>query len=44
MSKENDIELEGDHGYVWTIKDGLAVRFQCFQSHAEALEAAGIEA
>ena len=36
------IELEGDHGYIWTIKDGLAVRFQWFQSHAEALEAAGV--
>lgn len=36
------IELEGDHGYVWTIKDGVAVRFRWFQSHAEALEAARI--
>ena len=36
------IELEGDHGYVWTIKDGVAVRFQWFQSHREALEAAGV--
>jgi hypothetical protein len=37
------IELEGDHGYVWTVKDGMAIRFRWFQSHAEALEAAGIE-
>ena len=37
------IELEGDHGYVWTVKDGVAVRFRWFQSHTEALEAAGIE-
>ena len=36
------IELEGDHGYVWTIRDGLAVRFQWFQSHQEALKAAGV--
>jgi ketosteroid isomerase-like protein len=36
------IRLEGDHGYVWTIRDGLAVRFQWFQSHDEALEAAGV--
>lgn len=35
------VELEGEHGYVWTVKDGLAVRFQWFQSHSEALEAAG---
>jgi hypothetical protein len=26
----------------WTIRDGLAVRFQWFQSHQEALEAAGL--
>ena len=37
------IPVEGDHGYVWTVKDGIAVRFRWFQSHAEALEAAGIE-
>jgi ketosteroid isomerase-like protein len=36
------IALEGEHGYVWTIRDGLAVRFQWFQSHDEALEAAGL--
>jgi ketosteroid isomerase-like protein len=36
------IKLEGDHGYVWTIRDGVAVRFQWFQSHAEALDAAGV--
>jgi ketosteroid isomerase-like protein len=36
------IELEGDHGYVWTVRDGVAVRFQWYQSHAEALEAAGV--
>ena len=37
------IPVEGDHGYVWTVKDGVAVRFRWFQSHAEALEAAGIQ-
>ena len=38
------VELEGEHGYVWTIRDGRAVRFQWYQSHAEALEAAGLAA
>jgi ketosteroid isomerase-like protein len=33
------VSLEGEHGYVWTIRDGLAVRFQWFQSHDEALQA-----
>lgn len=37
------VRVEGEHGYVWTVRDGLAVRFQWFQSHREALEAAGLE-
>jgi ketosteroid isomerase-like protein len=36
------VQVTGEHGYVWTIREGLAVRFQWFQSHAEALEAAGL--
>jgi ketosteroid isomerase-like protein len=35
------VPVAGEHGYVWTVRDGLAVRFQWFQSHREALEAAG---
>jgi ketosteroid isomerase-like protein len=38
------VPVEGEHGYVWTVKDGLAVRFQWFQSHREALEAADVSA
>ena len=36
------VPVEGEHGYVWTVQDGLAVRFQWFQSHREALKAAGL--
>ena len=36
------VPLEGEHGYVWTIRDGVAVRFQWFQSHREALEVVGL--
>jgi ketosteroid isomerase-like protein len=36
------VPLSGEHGYVWTVRDGQAVRFQWFRSHAQALEAAGI--
>jgi ketosteroid isomerase-like protein len=36
------VPLEGEHGYVWTVRDGQAVRFQWFQSHSEAFEAAGV--
>jgi hypothetical protein len=37
------VPVEGEHGYVWTVRDGMAVRFQWFQSHQEALEAAGVD-
>jgi ketosteroid isomerase-like protein len=36
------VPVSGEHGYVWEVKDGVAVRFQWFQSHREALEAAGL--
>jgi ketosteroid isomerase-like protein len=36
------VPVEGEQGYVWTVRDGLAVRFQWFRSHQEALEAAGL--
>jgi ketosteroid isomerase-like protein len=36
------VPLEGEHAYVWTVRDGQAVRFQWFQAHSEALEAAGL--
>ena len=41
--RASGVSVTGDHGYVWTIRDGRAVRFEWFQSHREALEAAGIE-
>src|SRR3990170_1525945 len=31
------VPLEGEHAYVWTVRDGQAVRFCWFQSHREAL-------
>src|SRR3954466_204832 len=36
------VKVEGEQGFVWTVQDGLAVRFQWFQSPGEALEAAGL--
>jgi ketosteroid isomerase-like protein len=36
------VPLEGEHGYIWTVRDGQAVRFRWFQSHREALDAAGL--
>ena len=40
--KGSGVQVSGEHGYVWTVQDGLAVRFQWFQSHGEALAAAGL--
>ena len=36
------VPVAGEHGYVWTVQEGMAVRFQWFQSHGEALQAAGL--
>jgi ketosteroid isomerase-like protein len=36
------VPLEGEHGHLWTVRDGLAVRFKWFQSHREVLEEAGL--
>jgi ketosteroid isomerase-like protein len=36
------VELETEQGYIWTVSDGLAVRFRWFRRPAEALEAAGL--
>ena len=34
--------LAGEQGYIWTVRDGLAVRFRWFASQREALNAVGI--
>ena len=36
------VPVGGEHGYVWNVQDEVAVRFQWFQSHREALKAAGL--
>jgi ketosteroid isomerase-like protein len=36
-------EIGHRQGYVWTIRDGKAVRFQWFNDPAEALAAAGVD-
>jgi uncharacterized protein len=36
------VEAQWRQGYVWTIQDGLAVRFRWFNDPREALEAVGI--
>jgi ketosteroid isomerase-like protein len=37
------VEAQWRQGYVWTVKDGQAVRFRWFNDPDEALRAAGVE-
>jgi ketosteroid isomerase-like protein len=41
-SKGAGVPISREHGYVWTIRDGKAIRFRWFNSGAEAFEAAGL--
>ena len=41
--KVSRIPMEGEQGFVWTVRDGLAVRFEWYQSQREAIEAAGLQ-
>jgi uncharacterized protein len=36
------LEHRQPQGYLWTLRDGRAVRFEWFNSHAEALQAVGL--
>jgi ketosteroid isomerase-like protein len=40
--RESGVPVEGEQGHVWTVREGLAVRFLWFGSHQEALDAAGV--
>ena len=37
------VPIEWVHGYIWTIRDGRAVRFRWFNDAAQALAEAGVE-
>ena len=37
------VEIQWRQGYVWTVKDGRAVRFRWFNDPAEALAAVGLD-
>ena len=36
------MEVESPHGQVWTFRDGRVIRMQWFNTHDEALQAAGV--
>jgi uncharacterized protein len=37
------VEAQWRQGYVWTVRDGRAIRFRWFNDPAEALKAVGLE-
>jgi hypothetical protein len=37
------VPVEGDYGVIYEVKDGRVIRASLYGSHAEALEAAGLE-
>jgi ketosteroid isomerase-like protein len=39
---DGDADLERRQGYVWTLRDGKAIRFEWFADPDEALRAAGV--
>jgi ketosteroid isomerase-like protein len=41
-TSDSGVEARWRQGYVWTIRDGRAVRFRWFNQPAEALEAVGL--
>ena len=43
QGQSSGIAVERRQGYVWTIRDGRAVRFAWFNDPADALEAAGLQ-
>ncbi len=40
--RTSDVTLDRDLPTVWTVRDGLSVRFRVFKTRAQALEAAGL--
>jgi ketosteroid isomerase-like protein len=43
VSRGARIPVAREHGYIWTIRDGRAIRFRWFDSAQQALDAAGVE-
>ncbi len=40
--RASGLDIDWRHGYIWTIRDGKAVRFRWFNRPEEALSAAGL--
>ena len=42
-ARESGVEIDTRQGYLWTVRDGRAIRFEWFRDYEQALEAAGVE-
>jgi ketosteroid isomerase-like protein len=42
-ARESGVEIDTHQGYVWTVRDGRAVRFEWFRHPADALAAVDVE-
>ena len=42
-TSRSGVEAQWRQGYVWTVRDGMAVRFRWFNQPEEALRAVGLE-
>jgi ketosteroid isomerase-like protein len=40
--KDSNAEIDNEFAHLWTLRDGLIIRFDAFTERAEALEAAGL--
>ena len=43
IGRGSGVPIEWNHGYIWTIEGGKAVRFRWYNDPRQALHAAGIE-
>jgi ketosteroid isomerase-like protein len=41
-SRDAGVPIRREQGYIWTVRDGVAVRFRWFNSADEALDVAGV--
>jgi len=42
VGRGSGVPIEWQHGYIWTVREGKAVRFRWFNDPAQALSAAGM--
>jgi ketosteroid isomerase-like protein len=41
-AKGSEFAIDNEFAHIWTLREGLAIRFEAFTDKADALEAAGL--